>query len=173
MCRNLNGKRYNSHSFKYAREAWAINMAQLNKGRKFSKESRLKMSESAKGKTPWNKGLILEKKPTEAQVRYNNNPALCESCNLPIPFLARNRNRYCSVECRNANGLDWRSTWHQKANSGSFKPGNVISEVTASRISKALTGLKRPTGECHHCGKTGAISLLKRWHFDNCKWKTK
>lgn len=28
-------------------------------------------------------------------------------------------------------------------------------------------------GECPHCGLVGAINQLKRWHFDNCKFKTK
>jgi hypothetical protein len=27
----------------------------------------------------------------------------------------------------------------------------------------------RPITECPHCGKIGQVSIMKRWHFDNCK----
>jgi len=26
--------------------------------------------------------------------------------------------------------------------------------------------------ECPHCGKVGGSNIMKRWHFDRCKWKT-
>jgi hypothetical protein len=25
---------------------------------------------------------------------------------------------------------------------------------------------------CYHCGKSGKARIMKRWHFDNCKYKT-
>lgn len=28
---------------------------------------------------------------------------------------------------------------------------------------------KMPTIQCPHCNKTGSVSNMKRWHFDNCK----
>lgn len=171
MCGNHNGKRYNSHSFKYAREAWAKNISDLNRGKKFSEESKLKMSNSAKGRAPWNKGLVMKKKETEMQEAYRKDPKKCLACSNFISFRMRNRNKYCSMECRNKKCSDWMVTGNHTANSGSFKLGNKISKSTASKISAALTGLKRPTGECQHCGKVGAISLLKRWHYNNCKWR--
>ena len=32
-------------------------------------------------------------------------------------------------------------------------------------------GMTQTEVECPHCGKTGGISAMKRWHFDNCKLK--
>jgi hypothetical protein len=35
-------------------------------------------------------------------------------------------------------------------------------------VSLSKLGKKQPTIECPHCHKIGGISLMKRWHFDNC-----
>lgn len=32
-------------------------------------------------------------------------------------------------------------------------------------------GYKTKTGTCIHCGKTGGISGITRWHNDNCKYR--
>ena len=68
-------------------------------------------------------------------------------------------------------------------------------EEHKDKISKALTGIKRspetrakmsaakqgvtndwskgkqPIISCPICGKEGGQSLIRRWHFDNCKYK--
>jgi hypothetical protein len=45
-----------------------------------------------------------------------------------------------------------------------------MSEAAKNRKTHAWTGKKRATLECPKCGKVGADFLMKRWHFDNCKW---
>lgn len=52
------------------------------------------------------------------------------------------------------------------------KKGNITSEETKLKQSVATKG--KPKGPqtivvCPHCTKPGAISNMKRWHFDNCK----
>lgn len=47
--------------------------------------------------------------------------------------------------------------------------GRVFSEDHSSKISSALKGKPKERVTCPHCGKEGAIGLMKRWHFDNCK----
>lgn len=42
--------------------------------------------------------------------------------------------------------------------SNEFK--NKLSEIAKNR--------PKPKGECPHCGKTGVIRNLKRWHYNNC-----
>jgi hypothetical protein len=37
--------------------------------------------------------------------------------------------------------------------------------------SLALLGRSRPTMQCPHCGKTGGINNMSRWHFENCRTK--
>jgi hypothetical protein len=35
----------------------------------------------------------------------------------------------------------------------------------------ALLGRPRPMTQCPHCGKTGGINNMSRWHFENCQTK--
>ncbi len=176
MCMNKSGDRYTSKSFSYARESWAKNMSEINKGVKFSKERIKKLSDSHIGQNAWNKGIKTG--PSNAYIlrveEYLKNPIKCKCCGELIPYKKRNVNRlYCSNTCshkHNGEALKKaRSAAGYAPNSGSFKKGMRVSNETAKKISKSLTGIKRPTGECPHCGKVGAMSLLKRWHFDNCK----
>ena len=44
-----------------------------------------------------------------------------------------------------------------------------ISEETRAKISAAKQGIPIPIITCPHCGKSGGINNMKRWHFDNCK----
>lgn len=37
--------------------------------------------------------------------------------------------------------------------------------------SAALTDKPRPRVQCPHCGKTGGINNMPRWHFENCQYK--
>jgi len=38
-------------------------------------------------------------------------------------------------------------------------------------VSAALKGVAKPKLTCPHCGKTGGVNIMSRWHFDNCKGK--
>ena len=45
-----------------------------------------------------------------------------------------------------------------------------IKNATAARIGQ-LKGKSQKLVECSHCGEIGGISVMNRWHFDNCKKK--
>lgn len=45
------------------------------------------------------------------------------------------------------------------------------SEEHKRNISESKKGKKQSIIECPHCGKHGGISLMKRYHFDNCPYK--
>jgi group I intron endonuclease len=49
--------------------------------------------------------------------------------------------------------------------------GRKHSEESKQKMSKALKGVPQEEVQCPHCGKIGGKSLMKRWHFDNCKYK--
>jgi hypothetical protein len=49
--------------------------------------------------------------------------------------------------------------------------GRIQSEEQKRKISEANKGKKKPICECPHCGKTGGVSQMKQWHFNNCKNK--
>lgn len=169
------GKRYSSHTFKYAKEAWAREMSARNRGVKFSADRIANLSRAHMGQPAWNKGLKMPKSEGYISRRgqYYKDPKECQHCAGPIPYKMRLRSnrQYCSRQCYFADPETKKklSNENAKPNSGSFKPGNIISKETAAKISDKLTGMKRPLGTCPHCGKEGALSLLKRWHFDNCK----
>lgn len=55
--------------------------------------------------------------------------------------------------------------WQKGQNNNACRP-----EV-AAKISVSLTGKQQLLVKCQHCGKTGGISNMKRYHLDNCKQK--
>lgn len=50
--------------------------------------------------------------------------------------------------------------------------GRIISEHTRNLISSARRGVPSKIVICPHCNLSGGISNMKRWHFDNCRFKT-
>lgn len=175
MAMNPLGKRYTSHSFRYAREAWVREMSEANRGVVFTEERKRNLSIAHLGQKAWNMGVKMptHQKYIDSRNDYYADPVKCKMCESPIPYRMRTRkNRtYCSRKCYFSDPSVSQSRIGKpgKINSGSFKPGHKISEETANKISDKLTGIRRPRGVCPHCGKEGAVSLLKRWHFDNCK----
>ena len=52
--------------------------------------------------------------------------------------------------CKVARAVLWGKTHNEEAR-------KIISEANKQKVS------------CPHCGKTGGIAIMKRWHFGNCK----
>lgn len=59
-----------------------------------------------------------------------------------------------------------------EANTGEGNPyfGKSHSEETRQKMKEAHA-LRAPVS-CPHCGKTGHLNPMKRWHFENCRSKT-
>lgn len=53
----------------------------------------------------------------------------------------------------------------------SYTLGRKLSDEHKLCISKKNKGRKQATTICPHCNLVGAIPVLKRFHFDNCKFK--
>ena len=51
---------------------------------------------------------------------------------------------------------------------GRKRPQEVLDKMKATRERNAKPPLK---ATCPHCNKTGGANIMKRWHFDNCKFK--
>ena len=51
--------------------------------------------------------------------------------------------------------------------------GTKRSHETRQKISKAKKGVKLPKVKCPWCGQDGAARIMRRWHFDKCKWNPK
>ena len=50
--------------------------------------------------------------------------------------------------------------------------GKNHSEETKRKMSEAHKGVSQSKIQCPHCNKTGGHSIMKRWHFDNCRDKS-
>lgn len=74
----------------------------------------------------------------------------------------------------------------KRANSLRGRKNGPMCEETKRKISQSTKGISKPFSEqhkknlkchsnnstkvsCPHCGKTGQLTNMKRWHFDNCK----
>ena len=51
------------------------------------------------------------------------------------------------------------------------KMGQKMKDVKRPQTSKTMKGLKRKKSQCPHCDKIGDVSLMTRYHFENCKYK--
>lgn len=50
-------------------------------------------------------------------------------------------------------------------------PRGPMSQKEKDKRSKANKGRPKPVVICPHCNKSGGVSVMSRWHFDNCKHK--
>jgi len=73
----------------------------------------------------------------------------------------------CYVNMTEDQKLKWKENI---SNSTRGKPKSV---ETKARMSEARKGKKKPTVICPHCNKEGASGNMTRYHFNNCKNKTK
>jgi len=51
------------------------------------------------------------------------------------------------------------------------KTANFLRGKPKSEEHKQKMRKPKQKGQCPHCGSIGAINQLKRWHYDNCKYK--
>lgn len=49
--------------------------------------------------------------------------------------------------------------------------GRNIPDETKEKMRTSHLGKTQPIIKCPHCNKNGGASNMKRWHFDNCKFK--
>jgi hypothetical protein len=59
----------------------------------------------------------------------------------------------------------------QKAKLSASHKGQFVSESTRQALSLAHKGRKHRVIKCPHCDKIGGLTVMPRWHFDNCKFK--
>lgn len=74
----------------------------------------------------------------------------------------------------------WAKTSEEEKKLHGKRTKNGITKEGKERQIKALhesfspvreKGYKQPIVKCPHCDKQGGQSLMKRWHFENCKYK--
>jgi len=117
-----------------------------------------------KGMKPWDAGTGKPKAPSKPRVAWNKG--------LPTSDDAKAKQSLAKLgkpSPRKGAVLSKETIEKIKAN----RPKTVLSEAGRQAIIEANTGRKHGTLTCHHCGKTGGLTAMPRWHFDNCKLKGK
>ena len=60
--------------------------------------------------------------------------------------------------------------WKERQSKSQSGPRPQSFKDTMSKaMMGVLKGRKQPLITCPHCGKEGGNTIMKRWHFDNCK----
>ena len=121
-------------------EETKLKMSESRKGKTLSEEHKLKISESLKGHTHSEETKL---KMSESSKVENN------------PFYGKTL-----------------SEEHKLKISESLK-GHTHSEEAKQKMSESLKGKPKSIITCPHCGKEGGNNIMKRYHFENCKTKTR
>lgn len=123
------------------------------KGKPKSAEHCRKLSEAGKNQIPWNKGL---NKDDQRVAKYS------ESLKGKI-FSDEHRANLS----KSHKGIP--NTPEQKAKISAKLKGRKFSEETLNKM-RQKKGPQQTT-TCPHCGKTGGLAGMRRYHFDNCNLK--
>ncbi len=149
-------------------------------GRKHSQETRqllrdisLNMSDETKHKigiANTGKAVSLETRQLLREIQLGKKASV-ET--LKIMSIAQTGRKH-SVESRKklskiSKGRKFSKETRQKLRDAST--GVKMSEETKKKISDTEKGIKQPIVKCPHCNKLGGSHNMKRYHFDNCKYK--
>lgn len=137
-----------------------------------------KLNPSKKGMIPWNKGKkcpqiseSLKKsnyKPTpETREKYkqnalknwkngvyDNRPPLSDETKKKISEAGKGR----------------KQTKYQKERAREANLGKTVSSETREKLRQLAIKENKKIVHCPHCGKSGKGVIMRRWHFQNCKY---
>ena len=112
-----------------------------------SAETKIKLSNLLKGRLAWNKGLLT---PSEVRVKQS----LAKIGTIGNRIGKKNSPEHIA-----------------KMKATKALQPYILSETGREAIKKANTGRIHEIVTCHHCGTSGGITAMPRWHFDNCRNK--
>ena len=150
MTWDKNGKRYISKTFEAARKAH--NNALLNVPR--NEETKKKISESHKGKKHSEES---KQKISESHKGKKLSDEHKKKISNALSGIIR------------GNFSDEHKKKISNALSGIIRED--FSDEHKQNISNAKIGIKYKIVKCPHCGKEGGNNAMKRYHFNNCKFK--
>lgn len=120
---------------------------------KLSKESRDKISIAGRGREPPNKG---QKGVVVGYWRGKKRSLI-------------DREKIKKGRAGKSTGLGRKHTIETKEKIKAARSLQVMSDETKRKIGDNNRGKPKPLVTCPHCGKTGGISAMTRWHFDRCQ----
>jgi len=133
-------------------------------GKTRSEESKRKQSESIKGKNHY----LYGKSPSEESKRKQS-----ESMKGKPRSEESKRKQSESMKGENNPMYGKTPSEETRRKQADAKKGKPHSEETKRKQSESTKGKPQEKVTCPHCSKTGGVSAMKRWHFDNCKKKVK
>lgn len=152
-------------------------ISEAQKGRKLSDDHKRKLSEAAKRQfeDPEQRKIASENakkrvyseetraKMKESSAKRNLTPELRDKFRTAKDVWT---GRHHSEESRN------KISESKKGKESTFK-GNTHSEESKRNMSNGRKGIipKQTIVTCPHCGKSGASTIINRYHFDKCKHK--
>lgn len=153
--------------------------AEAQRGTKHTPEARRKISEKAKGRTltpERREQLLLSRKGKKNTDEHNRKVAESlrgkKKSESHLQAIRESRAKIVyTPELREkmAYNRGKKLNEKQKAALLAATKGKPLSEEHKAKVSAAKKGKTQPMLSCPHCPKTGGSSLMKRWHFDNCK----
>jgi hypothetical protein len=128
-------------------------MSEAKKGKSFSEEHKANISAAKKGKMHTDE---TKSKMSEAKQQMSDET----KSKMSEAKKGKMHTEESKVKMRKP-----KSDEH-KAKISAANKGKPQSEETKAKMRKPKKQIT-----CPHCGKTGGVSVMKRWHFDNCKIK--
>lgn len=172
LCRDLGGNFSIKSKDEFKKD---FNLVGYHKDRRISEEHKKKIGIGVSGKNNGNYGREFSDEHrnkiglSKIGNKYNEGKKRTEESKLKMSTSAQNR-KYTEE------GRTKRSK--RFSGDGNNMYGKTHSEETRNKISNKLKGKqahnknqKDQIVKCPHCEKLGGNSVMKRWHFDNCKHK--
>lgn len=140
-----NMKRYTNRKYEKVREEHAKQVSLKHSGKVVSEETRKKISENKERSAKISQSLKGRQKSEEHKEAYKKSRLSRGGW-----IVSDGQKRKISEKLSGKGNPMWGKTHNEEAR-------RIISEANKQKVS------------CPHCGKTGGIAIMKRWHFDNCK----
>lgn len=140
-----NMKRYTNRKYEKVKEEHAKQVSKRHTGKVVSIETRKKISENKERATKISQTLKGRPKSKEHKEAYKQARSAGRGWICPESKKERQR-----ITMKGAGNPMWGKTHNEEARKN-------ISEANKQKIT------------CPHCGKTGGIAIMKRWHFTHCK----
>lgn len=159
-----------------------LNLSKTNKGRKHTEEAKNKIGKAHKGKKlskeqidgikKYAKTLIGDKNPMfgkkhseKSKRKMSNSHKGVIPINKGVPMKEEQKMKLSKLM------KGRKITEGHKIKIGLGNKGKLISLETRKKLSEANKGIPQKKVTCPYCDKVGGISPMKRYHFDNCKYK--
>lgn len=145
-------------------------ISELGKGRIFSESSKQKMREKATGRKH-SIASINKMKELKSNVS-DETKAKISSSKKGQTHTEETKQKMSETRRGEKNAMFGKpkSEETKQKISNSLKNRKLSNDVK-QKISETLKGVVKPTIICSYCTKEGAVANMKRWHFENCKYK--